>query len=185
MDTQQFYPSPVSQQEAWHPEWPRPLYLYAGRVSPEKNIGAFLDLPLTGTKVVVGSGPALNDFKTQYPHVQFLGLLSGESLRATYSAASVLVFPSHTDTFGLVMLEALACGTPVVAFNVTGPQDVFSTPNPVARLVNTNSQLAEEAQCLAQQKPSLQGQCLAMAQQYSWQNVANTLLAHWPTIAWP
>ena len=97
-----------------------------GRVAVEKNIEAFLDSPHPGAKVVVGDGPALEGLKRRYPHVVFLGALSGQPLASAYASADVFVFPSRTDTFGLVMIEALACGTPVAAYPVTGPVDVLN-----------------------------------------------------------
>ena len=104
---------------------PRPVFLYVGRVAVEKNIGAFLDLDLPGSKVVVGDGPQLAALQRRYPGVHFAGALHGAALARAYAGADVFVFPSLTDTFGLVMLEALACGTPVAAFPVTGPVDVL------------------------------------------------------------
>ncbi len=104
---------------------PGPVQLYVGRVAVEKNLPAFLDCPMPGTKVVVGDGPALADLKARYPKVHFLGARHGAALAAAYRAADVFVFPSRTDTFGLVMIEALACGTPVAAFPVPGPRDVL------------------------------------------------------------
>jgi glycosyltransferase involved in cell wall biosynthesis len=101
-----------------------PIFLYVGRVSVEKNIQAFLALDLPGTKVVAGIGPELDALRKRFPEVRFVGVLDPEPLARLYSAADVFVFPSRTDTFGLVMLEALACGTPVAAFPVQGPLDV-------------------------------------------------------------
>lgn len=101
-----------------------PVFLYVGRVSKEKNIAAFLDLDLPGKKVVVGSGPHLEALIAAYPEVIFTGSKSGEELAQHYASADVFVFPSLTDTFGLVMLEAMASGVPVAAFPVTGPVDV-------------------------------------------------------------
>jgi len=105
---------------------PRPLQLYVGRVAVEKNIEAFLDCAHPGSKIVVGDGPALAGLKKRYPQVHFLGALSGEPLASAYASADLFVFPSRTDTFGLVMIEALACGTPVAAFPVAGPLDVLT-----------------------------------------------------------
>ena len=102
----------------------RPIWLYVGRVAVEKNIEAFLALDLPGTKLVVGDGPALAHLKEKYPAARFLGALSGEALVRAYCASTVFVFPSRTDTFGLVLLEALACGIPVAAYPVQGPLDV-------------------------------------------------------------
>jgi glycosyltransferase involved in cell wall biosynthesis len=101
-----------------------PVFLYVGRVSVEKNIEAFLRLDLPGTKIVGGDGPALRNLKQRFPDVVFTGVVTGEKLAQLYSTADVFVFPSRTDTFGLVMLEALACGTPVAAYPVQGPLDV-------------------------------------------------------------
>ena len=97
-----------------------PVFLYVGRVSVEKNIQAFLALDLPGTKVVAGIGPELETLRKRFPEVRFVGVLDPERLARLYSAADVFVFPSRTDTFGLVMLEALACGTPVAAFPGAG-----------------------------------------------------------------
>jgi glycosyltransferase involved in cell wall biosynthesis len=103
---------------------PRPISLYAGRVAVEKNIQAFLDLPHSGSKVVIGDGPGLAKLKGKHPEVHFLGWKTGRDLAKHLAAADVFVFPSLTDTFGVVMLEAMACGVPVAAFPVTGPRDV-------------------------------------------------------------
>jgi glycosyltransferase involved in cell wall biosynthesis len=103
---------------------PRPVFLYVGRVSVEKNIQAFLELDLPGTKIVAGIGPALATLRRRFPEVNFVGVLGPEPLARLYSSADVFVFASRTDTFGLVMLEALACGTPVAAYPVQGPIDV-------------------------------------------------------------
>lgn len=105
---------------------PGPVQLYAGRVAVEKNIAAFLATDLPGSKVVVGDGPARAALAAEYPHVHFLGAKFGEDLAAIYRAADVFLFPSRTDTFGLVMIEALACGTPVAALPVQGPLDVLN-----------------------------------------------------------
>lgn len=104
---------------------PRPISLYAGRVAVEKNLEAFLDLTLPGTKYVVGDGPDLIALSQRYPQARFTGMQHGEALVRHIAAADVFVFPSRTDTFGLVMLEAMACGVPVAAFPVTGPKDVI------------------------------------------------------------
>jgi glycosyltransferase involved in cell wall biosynthesis len=103
---------------------PRPVSLYVGRVAVEKNVEAFLELPLPGTKVVIGDGPDLRVLRQRYPEVCFTGYRHGEELARHVAAADVFVFPSRTDTFGLTMLEAMACGVPVAAYPVTGPRDV-------------------------------------------------------------
>ena len=105
-----------------------PIWLCVGRVAVEKNIEAFLALDLPGTKVVVGDGPARLALAENYPEAKFLGALSGAALVRAYSASTVFVFPSRTDTFGLVLLEALACGLPVAAYPVQGPLDVVGPP---------------------------------------------------------
>ncbi|MGQ0674401.1 MAG: glycosyltransferase family 4 protein [Hyphomicrobium sp.] len=102
----------------------KPVFLYAGRVSKEKNIEAFLDAEFSGRKVVVGDGPHLASLERRYPDVIFTGVMAGEDLARCYASADVFVFPSRTDTFGLVLLEAMACGLPVAAYPVTGPIDV-------------------------------------------------------------
>jgi glycosyltransferase involved in cell wall biosynthesis len=103
---------------------PRPVHLYVGRVAVEKNIEAFLSLDLPGSKIVVGGGPQLEALSRRYRQVHFTGPRQGEDLARHYAAADVFVFPSRTDTFGLVLLEALASGVPVAAFPVPGPLDV-------------------------------------------------------------
>ena len=103
---------------------PRPVFLYAGRVAAEKNIGAFLALDLPGSKVVVGDGPARAGLEAAHPEVHWAGMRVGEDLARHYAGADVFVFPSKTDTFGVVMLEAFASGLPVAAYPVTGPIDV-------------------------------------------------------------
>ena len=104
---------------------PRPIALHVGRVAIEKNIEAFLAAEWTGSKVVVGDGPALDDLMARYPDAHFLGSLHGEALASTFAGADVLAFPSRTDTFGLVIIEALACGTPVAGYPVPGPLDIL------------------------------------------------------------
>ncbi len=103
---------------------PRPVFLYVGRVSYEKNLDAFLKLDLPGSKVVYGVGPLLARLQREHPGVHWRGVVPRDELAAIYSAADSFVFPSHSETFGLVMLEAMACGTPVAAFPVAGPLDV-------------------------------------------------------------
>ena len=105
---------------------PGPVLLHVGRVAVEKNIAAFLEADLPGTKVVVGDGPARAELQRRHPQAVFTGVLAGEALAAAYRSADALVFASRTDTFGLVMIEALACGTPVAAFPVTGPVDLLN-----------------------------------------------------------
>lgn len=105
-------------------DYPRPIWLYVGRVAIEKNIEAFLTLDLPGTKVLVGDGPARVPLSEKFPAARFLGAKYGADLARHYAAADVVVFPSKTETFGLVMLEAMACGTPVAAYPVEAPLDL-------------------------------------------------------------
>ena len=106
----------------------RPISLFVGRVSYEKNIETFLQLDIPGTQVVWGVGPLEASLKARYPKVRWLGLLDRDELAKVYAAADVFVFPSKSETFGLVMLEAMACGTPVAAYPVDGPLEVLGTP---------------------------------------------------------
>jgi glycosyltransferase involved in cell wall biosynthesis len=103
---------------------PRPIWLYFGRLAVEKGVEDFLQLELPGSKLVVGDGPATAMLKQRYPHAHYAGYRYGEELARYVSCADVFVFPSRTDTFGLVLLEAMACGVPVAAYPVTGPRDV-------------------------------------------------------------
>jgi glycosyltransferase involved in cell wall biosynthesis len=123
VDLTTFKPGPASPDIA---ALPRPIFLNIGRVAPEKNLQAFLGLDLPGTKVVVGDGPAAPDLKRRFPQTVFLGARPHDELPAICSAADAFVFPSLTDTFGLVLVEALACGLPVAAFPVAGPIDVLA-----------------------------------------------------------
>ena len=119
VDTKPFHPRDVDLCQ------PKPVFLCVGRVAVEKNLEAFLDLDLPGTKVIVSDGPARPSLQQKYPDAVFLGALQGERLAEVYASADVFVFPSRTDTFGLVLLEALASGLPIAAFPVSGPVDVI------------------------------------------------------------
>ena len=120
-----FNPTPAGDNPRSFLKETRPIFLYVGRVAIEKNVEAFLELDLPGTKWVVGEGPALAELKRKYPQAYFAGVFPQRELARYYAAADVFVFPSKTDTFGLVLLEALACGLPVAAYPVTGPVDVI------------------------------------------------------------
>lgn len=152
---------------------PGPVFLYVGRVAVEKNIGAFLDLDLPGSKVVVGGGPQLAALKPAYPQVHFTGPKHGADLARAYAGADVFVFPSLTDTFGLVILEALATGTPVAAFPVTGPLDILTDAERKVGAVNADLRAAAldalDADRLA---------CRAHAERFSWRACAETFLSH-------
>jgi glycosyltransferase involved in cell wall biosynthesis len=123
VDTALFRPDPAARADA-SARWPRPIMLYSGRVAVEKNLDAFLRLPVAGTKLIVGDGPARSQLQAQYPDAVFLGYRFGAELAWYMACADVFVFPSRTDTFGIVMLEAMACGVPVAAFPVQGPLDI-------------------------------------------------------------
>jgi glycosyltransferase involved in cell wall biosynthesis len=154
----------------------KPVFLYVGRVAVEKNIKAFLDLDLPGRKVVVGSGPQAAELERRYPDVLFTGPKEGEALAEAYASADVFVFPSLTDTFGLVLLEALACGVPVAAYPVCGPKDVITDP--------TAGVLDADLQAAALKALTLDREAArAHALNYSWENsarefVENVLAAH-------
>ena len=124
VDTEAFHPRLRNAPDPYE-GMPRPIFLTVGRVAVEKNIEAFLSLDIPGTKYVVGGGPLLETLTRRYPHVRFVGPRDGDELASYFAAADVFVFPSRTDTFGLVMLEALASGVPVAAFPVQGPLDVI------------------------------------------------------------
>jgi glycosyltransferase involved in cell wall biosynthesis len=163
VDTSQFHP------RAADLGLPRPVFLCVGRVAVEKNLEAFLDLDLPGTKVIVGDGPARAGLARKYPNAVFLGARQGEELGQAYAAADVFVFPSKTDTFGLVLLEALASGLPVAAFPVTGPRDVIGN-QPVGAL-NEDLRIA----CLAALTISPQA-CLEFAARHTWEASARVFV---------
>jgi glycosyltransferase involved in cell wall biosynthesis len=148
----------------------RPIWLYAGRVAIEKNIKAFLDLDLPGTKWVVGGGPQLKELKRRYQDVHFFGSVDTEELGQRYADADCFVFPSRTDTFGLVMVEALASGVPVAGYPVPGPLDVVTDPKVGA--VDEDLRAA----CLAAVKGDPQA-CRRHAETFTWANCAAQFLA--------
>jgi glycosyltransferase involved in cell wall biosynthesis len=150
---------------------PRPLFVSVGRVAVEKNLEAFLALDLPGTKVVIGEGPQLAELRRRFPEATFLGHLEGVELAAHLAAADVFVFPSRTDTFGIVQLEALACGVPVAAFPVTGPRDVIGG-HPVGVL---DDDLRKA--CLGALQVS-RAACRAFALTHSWDTSARQFLGH-------
>jgi len=148
---------------------PRPVFLCVGRVAVEKNLEAFLELDLPGSKVIVGDGPARAALMRRYPQAIFLGSQQGEELARTYAAADVFVFPSKTDTFGLVLLEALASGVPVAAFPVTGPRDVLGS----ASVGALNGDLRQA--CLAALRIPRQ-ECAKFAAGHSWDAAARAFI---------
>ena len=147
---------------------PRPIQLYVGRVAVEKNLGAFLSTRQPGSKVIVGDGPARAGLERDWPEACFLGAMSGRDLAGAYTHADVFVFPSRTDTFGLVIIEALACGTPVAAYPVTGPVDIL-TPQTGAMRENLDEAIAA---ALALDRAG----CAAYGQSFTWQASARQFL---------
>jgi glycosyltransferase involved in cell wall biosynthesis len=154
--------------------FPRPIFATVGRVAVEKNLEAFLALDLPGTKLVIGDGPQRADLERRFPHAKFLGEKTGKDLTSHIAAADVFVFPSLTDTFGVVQLEALACGTPVAAFPVTGPLDVIAD-HPVGAL---DQDL--RAACLRALSVSRQA-CRAFALERSWEKCAKLFIGNLAT----
>ncbi len=106
-------------------DFKKPIALYVGRIAIEKNLGAFLDMPWSGSKIIVGDGPIRHNLEKKYPDAIFVGKKTGKELADYYRSSDVFVFPSKTDTFGIVLIEALACGLPIAAYNVTGPKDII------------------------------------------------------------
>ncbi len=145
-----------------------PVQLYVGRVAIEKNLEAFLKTGHPGTKVVVGDGPARGQLEARYPEARFLGAMFGAELASAYAAADVFVFPSRTDTFGLVMIEALACGIPVAAYPVTGPIDVLT---PEVGAMDEDLEVAI-AGALTRDRAA----CAAYARQFTWEASAHQFL---------
>jgi glycosyltransferase involved in cell wall biosynthesis len=149
----------------------RPVFLFTGRVAIEKNVEAFLKLDLPGSKYVVGDGPQRQELEAKYPGVRFVGFRKGEELARYMAAADVLVFPSLTDTFGLVLLEALACGVPVAAYPVQGPRDVIRD----ARVGVLGADLRQAALQAMSLNPL---DCRNYARQYSWELSARQFVAN-------
>lgn len=166
VDTELFTPDGASELDL-----PRPIFMTVGRVAVEKNLEAFLSLNLPGSKVVVGDGPQKPALESRYPKAKFLGEKTGRELSAHLAAADVFVFPSLTDTFGIVQLEALACGTPVAAFPVTGPLDVIAD-HPVG-VLDMNLRSA----CIRALSISREA-CRDFALQRSWENSARQFIGN-------
>lgn len=150
---------------------PGPVLLYVGRVSVEKNLTAFLDLDWHGSKLVVGDGPALHKFKAHYPDVHFAGAQHGAQLAAYYRSGDIFVFPSKTDTYGLVLLEALASGLPVIAYPVTGPKDVLAACPAAILTENLQDGVHHMAERL--RKTNLGPVIKSFIADYSWQHCAD------------
>jgi glycosyltransferase involved in cell wall biosynthesis len=166
VDTKLFHPD--------HPatcDFPRPIFMTVGRVAVEKNLEAFLCLDLPGTKVMVGDGPQRAELERRFPAAKFLGEKKGEALTSLIAAADVFVFPSLTDTFGVVQLEALACGTPVAAFPVTGPLDVIAD-HPIGALDRDLRGASLRALTMSRES------CRSFALEHSWENCARQFINH-------
>ncbi len=168
VDTALFHPGPKT---LFH-DMKKPVALYVGRIAIEKNLEDFLKMDWNGTKVIVGDGPVRQRLKNKYPHVYFVGTKQGRELAAHYRSADVFVFPSKTDTFGIVLLESLACGLPVAAYNVTGPKDILKEPFLGAL---DSASLAEAAQkAMAQGRPE---KCVEyVGNHFGWSSAAQQFL---------
>ncbi len=169
VDTDLFNPSHRTDDQGPYKDMPKPIWVYVGRVAVEKNIESFLKLDLPGSKVVVGDGPQLEELRTKYPEAHILGAKFTEDLASHFANADVFVFPSLTDTFGLVILEAMAAGTPVAAFPAPGPRDLIPGSN--AGAVNEDLKIAcEEALTMSRETAR------AYAETYSWRACAEQFL---------
>jgi glycosyltransferase involved in cell wall biosynthesis len=150
---------------------PRPIAIYVGRVAVEKNIEAFLQLDLPGTKLIVGDGPARVALQLKYPAARFVGYKFGVELASHLAAADVFVFPSRTDTFGLVLLEAMACGVPIAAYPVTGPIDVVDN--------GTTGVLDHDLQAAALAALALdRARCRAVALAHTWEGATRQFISN-------
>ena len=166
VDTDLFRPGPKA-----FLDLPRPIWLYFGRVAVEKGIDDFLRLDLPGTKLVVGDGPGIAECRRRHPEAVYAGYRHGEELAAYVAASDVFVFPSRTDTFGLVLLEAMACGLPVAAYPVTGPLDVVTH--------GVNGMLGEDLRAAALAALDLDPRaCREHALRYTWEAATGQFLEH-------
>ncbi|WP_240609499.1 glycosyltransferase family 4 protein [Phenylobacterium deserti] len=168
VDTEVFHPRREDEPDIFE-GLPRPIFLYVGRVAVEKNIEAFLGLDLPGTKVVVGPGPQFDELKAKYPKAVFTGAKSGADLSAAYQCADVFVFPSLTDTFGLVILEAMASGTPVAAYPAPGPIDIIPNSGAGVLAASATEGLREAClECLKLDRKAVR----TFAERFSWRACA-------------
>ncbi|MGH7016837.1 MAG: glycosyltransferase family 4 protein, partial [Caulobacteraceae bacterium] len=168
LDTEIFHPRREDEPDAFE-NLARPTWLFVGRVAVEKNIEAFLRLDLPGTKVVIGDGPQREELAARYPSVSFLGARFGKELALAYASSDVFVFPSLTDTFGLVILEAWGAGTPVAAFPAPGPIDLI--PNSGAGVLAASQTDGLQEACLAALKLD-RGEVRRFALRFSWRTCA-------------
>ncbi len=171
VDLEQFSPDKRFAPEDVYKDLPRPIFVNVGRVAVEKNIEAFIELDLPGSKVIVGDGPQMAELQKKYPQAHFVGAKFGDELARYFADADVFVFPSKTDTFGLVIIEAMATGTPVAAYPVTGPIDII--PGSDAGVVDEDLQKA----CLDCLKLDRK-KTAAHANNYSWEAVSETFFSY-------
>ncbi len=179
VDTDVFHPGP----KTLFPDMKKPVALFVGRVAIEKNIEAFLSMEWDGSKVVVGSGPSLDALKSAHPETHFVGKQSGSALADHYRSADVFVFPSRTETFGIVLIEAMACGLPIAGYPVTGPIDVVTE----AVLGHINEDLGKAAATALQAPGSAQNRFAHLQAHYTWAvagdqfiTAQNKAIIHWP-----
>lgn len=158
-----FNPSPVDKTH----DLKRPIALYVGRLAVEKNIEAFLSIPWEGSKLIVGDGPDFHKLKSAYPDAHFVGKKSGQDLATCYKQADIFVFPSKTDTFGMVLIEALACGLPIAAYPIMGPQDIV-TEDYLGALDNDLSIAAKRALTIAK-NTAPENRHNHVVQNYTWE----------------
>lgn len=158
--------------------YPQPIYLSVGRIAPEKNLEAFLDLELPGTKIIVGQGPSQEELEQRYPDAVFVGAKFGKELATYYASSDVFVFPSLTDTYGVVNIEAIACGLPVAAFPVTGPKDIITQG--VNGWMDKDLKIAVE-KCLELGRRSEIADSMG---DLSWEEAADQFLEHLSYIDW-
>lgn len=168
VDTNLFNPGPSDALD----DLPAPRLLYVGRVAVEKNIEAFLELDIPGSKIIVGEGPSMAEMKRKFPDAHFVGVKTGDDLVQLYRAADVFVFPSKTDTFGIVLVEAMACGLAVAGYDVTGPVDIIVDD----RLGAVDSDLKAAVERALTSKGTAEDRLNHAQETYSWQEVARVFL---------
>lgn len=168
VDLTRFYPRPRLSE----PDVPAPVLLYVGRVSKEKGIDDFLKLDTPGTKIIVGDGPYRAELERRYPEARFRGYLKGEALAQAFAAADLFVFPSRTDTFGIVLIEALASGVPVAAYPVTGPVDIIVNEK-LGALDHDLGAAVERALNTADRAA-----CVEEGRRYTWENCTGQFLGN-------
>ena len=159
-------------------DYPKPIMLYVGRIAPEKNIEAFLSLEIPGSKLIIGEGPERENLTKRYPQSHFLGAKSGKTLAEFYASADVFVFPSKTDTFGVVNIESIACGTPVAAYPVTGPKDIITE--------GLNGSVNDDLKKAVETALSLPKQNIHLSiPQFNWPHASQQFLQNLSPINWP